>query len=275
MAELTGTDAASRFRALHQNFFATPNPWDGASARHLASQGFKALATSSAALAWSLGKRDGGITRAEAIAHAAMIGAQTGLPVNGDFESGYGETPAEVGETIRAAMDAGVAGCSIEDVLKGGIEPLYSEADACRRLEAARNAIDSGGGDFVLTGRCEAYLEGVANPFEVVKSRLKAYAEAGSDVLYAPGLTDPEEVAALVALTDRPLSVIAGAGGVSNDLGALAALGVKRVTVGSALYKKAFGTFFADVGRLCEGSAAFGTMPPSDVFDALMPESGV
>lgn len=272
MTDLTGTDVASRFRALHTSFFAMPNPWDGASARHLASQGFKALATSSAALAWSLGKRDGGITRDEAIAHAAMIHALTGLPVNGDFESGYGATPADVADTIKAAMDAGVAGCSIEDVVKGGPEPLYSEAEACRRLEAARNAIDNASGDFVLTGRCEAYLEGVANPFDAARSRLKAYAGVGADVLYAPGLTDADEVAAIVALTDRPLSVIAGAGGVSNDLDALERLGVRRITIGSALYKQAFGTFFADVARLCEGKAVFGNMPPSGAFDGLMPD---
>jgi len=274
MVHMADAQAGATLRALHATFFAMPNPWDGASARHLAAQGFSALATSSAALAWSLGKRDGAITRGEAIAHAAMIHEMTGLPVNGDFESGYGDTPAGVADTVTAAMDAGVAGCSIEDVFKGGTEPLYGEAEACRRLEAARNAIDRASGDFVLTGRCEAYLEGVADPFGTAKARLKAYAAAGADVLYAPGLTDADEVAAIAALTDRPVSVIAGLGGVSNDLAALERLGVKRITVGSGLYKQAFGAFFADVARLAEGTAAFGDAPASAIFDRLMPDPG-
>ncbi len=273
MAETGRDDSASRFRALHENFFVMPNPWDGTSARFLAEKGFKALATSSAALAWSLGKRDGGVTRGEAIAHAAQIHDWTGLPVNGDFESGYGATPAEVADTIRAAMDAGIAGCSIEDVSKDGPEPLYDEAEACRRLEAARNAIDSASGDFVLTGRCEAYLEGVADPFGTVKSRLASYAAAGADVLYAPGLSDPGEIAAIVALTDRPVSVIAGSGGASNDLAALETLGVKRISLGSGPYKQAINAFFEGASALAAGGFAFAAgSATSAALDGLVPK---
>ena len=245
-------EAAARFRALHETFFVMPNPWDGASARLVAARGFGAVATSSAALAWTLGRPDGGVTRDEAIAHAAMLARWTGLPVNGDFESGYGETPAAVGETIRAAIDAGVAGASIEDLAPGGSEPLYDLAEACRRLEAAREAIERSGSDFVLTGRCEAFLAGVPEPLAETRTRLAAYA-AMADVIYAPGLTTAAEVAEIVALTEKPVNVIAGLGGVSDDLAALKRLGVKRISLGSGLFKVAYGALISAADGLAGG----------------------
>jgi 2-methylisocitrate lyase-like PEP mutase family enzyme len=240
------------FRALHERkkLFIMPNPWDAGTARILADLGFEALATSSAALAWSLAKPDaaGQVTRAEAIAHAAAIVAATDLPVNGDFESGYGETPAEVAETIRQAIDAGVAGCSIEDqevsqVHNGGAARLYPLDEALRRLEAAREAIEKSGADFVLTGRCEAFLVKHADPLGESVRRLAAYEAVGSDAVYAPGLTSEAEVAAVVNAVSVPVNVLGGLGGVSDDIAALERLGVKRVSIGSGLAKVALGGF--------------------------------
>ncbi|MEM0908997.1 MAG: isocitrate lyase/phosphoenolpyruvate mutase family protein [Pseudomonadota bacterium] len=248
----TSPSPGALFRALHDDFFVMPNPWDGASAKLLASQGFKALASSSAALAWTMARPDRSVTRDEAVAHAAMIAKTTGLPVNGDFESGYGDTPEGVAATIKASIDAGLAGCSIEDLPTHETGTLYDEATACRRLEAARNAIVQSGADFVLTGRCEAYLAGIPEPFEVVTARLKAFAPL-SDVLYAPGVTDADELATLVALTDKPLNVIGGLGGVSDDLNALKALGVKRVSLGSNPAKVAYGALWAMANELYNG----------------------
>lgn len=258
-----------QFRDLHQNFFVMANAWDGASARLLAEAGFDALATSSAALAWTLGKKDGAVTRREAIANAVLIARLTGLPVNGDFEAGYGITPTEVAETVSQAIEAGVAGCSIEDLERDGPAPLYPLDEAMRRLEAAREAIVRSGEDFVLTGRCEAYLAGLETPRPEAMKRLAAYAEF-ADVLYAPGLTEADEVAELVALTDKPVNVIAGLGGVSNDLAALEDLGVRRISLGSGLAKVAFGALIGAAGTLAKGQVALQGATTSKVMDAAM-----
>jgi 2-methylisocitrate lyase-like PEP mutase family enzyme len=247
------------FRALHERekLFIMPNPWDAGTARILADLGFEALATSSAALAWSLARPDavGKVTRAEAIAHAGTIVAATNLPVNGDFESGYGETPGEVAETIRQAIDAGVAGCSIEDqdqnqLGTGGAAVLYRLDEALRRLEAAREAIEKSGADFVLTGRCEAFLVKHANPLGEAVRRLAAYEAVGADAVYAPGLTGEAEVAAVVEAVSVPVNVLGGLGGVSDDLAALERLGVKRVSIGSGLAKVALGGFLKAANAL-------------------------
>lgn len=252
MADDDTASPGARFRDLHDGFLVMANAWDGASARLLAAAGFDALATSSAALAWSLGKTDGKVTRREAIDNARLLARLTGLPVNGDFEAGYGITPTEVADTVSLAIEAGVAGCSIEDLEQGGPAPLYPLDEACRRLEAARDAIDRAGADFVLTGRCEAHLAGVDNPQAATLERLAAYAEF-ADVLYAPGLTTAEEVAAVVALSDRPVNVIAGLGGVSNDLAALRKLGVRRISLGSGPAKVAYGALIATAETLRNG----------------------
>jgi 2-methylisocitrate lyase-like PEP mutase family enzyme len=252
-------DGGAAFRALHERakLFIMPNPWDAGTARILADLGFEALATSSAALAWSLAKPDaaGQVTGPEAIAHAAAIVAATGLPVNGDFESGYGETPAEVAETIRQAIDAGVAGCSIEDndqsrAVTAGAAVLYPLDEALRRLEAAREAIEKAGADFVLTGRCEAFLVGHTDPLGESLRRLAAYEAAGADAVYAPGLTSEAEVAAVVEAVSVPVNVLGGLGGVSNDIAALERLGVRRVSIGSGLAKVALGGFLKAANAL-------------------------
>ena len=244
---------ATAFAALHQRFFVMPNPWDAGTAKFLARAGFAALASSSAALAWSLGRPDGTLRREEAIEHAAMLGAASGLPINGDFEDGYGATPDEVGQTIRQAIEAGISGASIEDLARDRGEPLLSLAVARNRVEAARETIDRMGSSFVLTARCEAFLVKAANPLEVVLERLAAYCEAGADVLYAPGLTRAEEVAAVVGETNCPVNVLAGLGGVSDDLPALEALGVRRISLGSNLARTALSAFSRSIDALAQG----------------------
>ena len=235
---------AARFRALHQRpgLFVMPNPWDAGTARLLADLGFEAIATSSAALAWTKARPDatGAVTRDDAIAHARVLAEATGLPVNGDFESGYGDSPAEVAETIRRAIDAGVAGCSVEDQDQkaGG---LYSLDEALRRFSAAKEAVIRSGADFVLTGRCEVFFQKHADPLGEAVRRLQAYEAAGADVVYAPGLTREAEVRAVVEAVKVPVNVLGGLGGVSDDIATLEKLGVKRVSIGAGLAKVALG----------------------------------
>jgi 2-methylisocitrate lyase-like PEP mutase family enzyme len=261
--------SAARFRALHERagLFVMPNPWDAGTAKLLADFGFEAIATSSAALAWTLAKPDatGGVTRDIAIAHAKVLAEASGLPVNGDFESGYGDTPAEVAETIRRAIDAGVAGCSIEDQDQAG-GGLYSPAEALRRFSAAKEAVLKSGSDFVLTGRCEVFFHRHPDPLGEAVRRLKTYEAAGADAVYAPGLKQEAEVRAVVQAVKVPVNVLGGLGGVSNDIAALERLGVKRVSIGSGLAKVALGAFLKAVQALAdrkfayEGSAASTTL---------------
>lgn len=245
-----------------------PNPWDRGTARLLAGLGFRAVATSSAALAWSRGRPDGGVDRASAIAHAAEVGEAAGLPVNGDFEAGYGETPAEVAVTVERAMDAGIAGCSIEDFARGRDERLVDLHVACLKLEAAREAIERAGSDFVLTARCEAFLTADPDPLATVLTRLPAFERAGAHVVYAPGLTSKHEVRAVIAAVGVPLNVLAGRGGVSDDLAALERLGVRRVSLGSALAKAALGGFLAAAEALKDGRIALAGAVPGSRLDA-------
>jgi len=261
--------SAAAFRALHERdkLFVMPNPWDAGTARLLADLGFEALATSSAALAWTLGRPDatGAVSREDAVAHARTIASATSLPVNGDFESGYGETPAEVGETIRQAIDAGIAGCSIEDMDQAGGE-LYPLEDALRRFEAAKEAAEKSGSGFVLTGRCEVYFTRNPDPLAEAARRLKAYEAAGADVVYAPGLTTEEEVREIVGAISVPVNVLGGIGGISNDIDALERLGVRRVSIGSGLAKVALGGFLEAANALThrrfayEGAASSSTL---------------
>jgi 2-methylisocitrate lyase-like PEP mutase family enzyme len=263
------SDAAIRFRALHERkgIFVMPNPWDAGTAKLLADFGFEALATSSAALAWTLAKADatGGVTRDAAIEHASILGEASGLPVNGDFESGYGNNPSEVAETIRRTIDAGVAGCSIEDRAQPGNE-LYPLDEALRRFSAAKEAALKSGSDFVLTGRCEVFSSKHPDPLGEAARRLQAYEAAGADVVYAPGVTKEAEVRAIVEAVKVPVNVLGGLGGVSNDIAALEKLGVKRVSIGSGLAKVALGAFLKAAQALAsrrfdyEGSAASSTL---------------
>jgi 2-methylisocitrate lyase-like PEP mutase family enzyme len=271
-------DAATRFRALHarQKLFVMPNPWDAGTAKLLADFGFEAIATSSAALAWTLARPDvsGAVTRDIAIAHARLLAEASGLPVNGDFESGYGDTPAEVAETIGRAIDAGVAGCSIEDQdQKGG--GLYPLDEALRRFSAAKEAAQKSGVDFVLTGRCEVMFHKHHDPLGEAVRRLQAYEAAGADVAYAPGLTREEEVRAVVGAVKIPVNVLCGLGGVSNDIPALEKLGVTRVSIGGGLAKVALGAFLKAAEGLTHRRFAFdGAAPSSTLNGAFAPRAG-
>lgn len=261
--------AAARFRALHQRpgIFVMPNPWDAGTAKLLADFGFEAIATSSAALAWTRARADvsGAVTRDIAIAHAKLLAEASGLPVNGDFESGYGSTPLEVGETIRRAIDAGVAGCSIEDQDQGAGD-LYSAAEALRRFSAAKEAVLKSGADFVLTGRCEVFFSKHTDPLGEAVRRLQAYA-AGADVVYAPGVTTEAEARTIVESVTVPVNVLGGLGGVSNDIAALERIGVKRVSIGGGLAKVAFGAFLKAAQGLAERRFDFEGAAPSSTLN--------
>lgn len=222
-------DRRDAFRALHAQTFIMPNPWDRGSARILASLGFQALATTSAGFANALGRRDGGIRRDEAIAHAREIVDATDLPVSADLENGFGDAPEAAAETVRQALDVGLAGCSIED---WSGDALYA-ADAARdRIAAAVDANRVGDAPLVLTARAENHIRGNPDLADTI-TRLQAYQEAGADVLYAPGVTTPEDLRTLTSSVDRPVNALIMPGGPST--GDIFAAGVARISTGSAI----------------------------------------
>lgn len=232
------------FRALHQRdgAFVIPNPWDRGTARLLGSLGFEALATTSAGHAFSLGQPDGTVGRDAMLRHVAELAAATDLPVSADFENGYGDSVDDVAETIRLAAESGVGGGSIEDATGVRDRPLYDRAVAAERVQAAVAAARALPFPFTLTARAENYL--VARPdLADTIARLQAYQGAGADVLYAPGLTRADEIAAVVTAVDRPVNVVMGLRTSPLTLADLAALGVKRVSVGGALARAALGAF--------------------------------
>ena len=238
----TQADKARMFRALHQRdrAFIIPNPWDVGTARLLARRGFEALATTSAGFAFSLGRQDNTVGRDQMIAHVAAIASATDLPVSADLENGYGDDAEAVAETIRRAADAGAVGGSIEDATGRKEDPLYELAHAAERIAAASEAARNLGVPFTLTARAENYLVGRADLADTI-TRLQAYQSAGADVLYAPGLTSADEIAAVVRSLDRPVNVLAGLGGARLSLADFSAIGVRRVSVGSLLSRAAFG----------------------------------
>ena len=253
---------AARRRALRElhaaGCFVIPNPWDAGSARYLASLGFKALATTSSGFAWSRARADGAMPRDAVLAHLREMVAATDLPINADFESGYGATPADVAESVRLAIATGVAGLSIEDSTGDPARPIHDLPAALARLREARAAIDATGGDTLLVGRAENFLHGRPDLADTI-ARLRAYAEAGADCLYAPGLKTREDIAAVVAaLAPKPVNVLVGATS-EFTLADLAALGVRRVSVGGALARSAWGGFM----RAAQAIAEHGT------FDGL------
>ncbi|HMO46050.1 MAG TPA: isocitrate lyase/phosphoenolpyruvate mutase family protein [Rubrivivax sp.] len=248
-------DAAAKrrvFRQLHEaGCFVIPNPWDVGSARLLQSLGFAALATTSSGFAWSRGHPDNGIDRDTALAHLAEMVAATELPINADFESGFAPDPAGVAESVRLAVDCGVAGLSIEDSTGSAAEPLYPLDAAVERLRAARRAIDAAGGDTLLVGRAEGFFVGRPD-LEQTIARLRAYANAGADCLYAPGLRTREQIAAVVAaVAPKPVNVLVGWAG-ELSVAELAALGVRRISVGGALARVALGAFLRAARRIAE-----------------------
>jgi 2-methylisocitrate lyase-like PEP mutase family enzyme len=240
----TQSEKARAFRALHERnqTFIIPNPWDIGSARLLARMGFEALATSSAGFAYSMGKRDYGVTRDAMIAHVGDLAAAVDLPVSGDLENGFGDAPEIAAETIRLAAAAGLVGGSIEDSIpddSGGSAglPVYEIAHAAERVRAAAEAAHALPFPFTLTTRAENYLHGRPDLDDTIR-RLQAFQEAGADVLYAPGLSRLEDIAAVIRSVDRPVNVLA----LPNlDRAALEKLGVRRISVGSALARAAYG----------------------------------
>jgi 2-methylisocitrate lyase-like PEP mutase family enzyme len=240
------------FRALHdEGCFTLPNPWDAGSAVRLKKLGFKALASTSAGAAWALGQSDGGLSRDQVLDHLRMLCAATDLPVNADFEAGFADSPEGVAESVTLAVGIGVAGLSIED--RVGKE-LYDTAVAVERIKAARAAIDATGENVVLVGRTEGFLIG-RKDLPATIDRLVAYAEAGADCLYAPGVIDLEQVSAIVrAVAPRPVNVLMAWPG--QSVAPLAEIGVRRVSVGAALAGAAWAGFdaaakmLADEGRM-------------------------
>lgn len=236
-------DRRATFRELHRSgCFVLPNPWDAGSARALAEMGFKALATTSSGCAWSQARADVQLSRDEVLAHLREMVEATHLPVNADFESGFADTPQGVAESVRMAAQTGVAGVSIEDSTGNAQAPLRDLDEAVQRMRAARTAIDETGGDTLLVGRAENFFVGQPDLDDTIR-RLQAYAEAGADCLYAPGIRTREQIAAVVAaVAPKPVNVLIGW---ASDLSVqdLSDLGVRRISVGGAMARAAWGGF--------------------------------
>jgi len=232
------------FRALHERdrAFIIPNPWDIGSARLLAHLGFEALATTSAGYAFSVGQHDNEAPQEETLTHLAQMASATNLPVSADLGKGFGDSPEAAAETIRLAAAAGVVGGSIEDMTKEHDRQLYEIEFAAERVRAAVEAARSLSFTFTLTARAENYLVGQPDLKETIK-RLQAYEEAGADVLYAPGITKKEEIVSVVTSVRRPVNMLMGMQGVELSLSELSEIGVKRISVGSALSRAALGGF--------------------------------
>jgi 2-methylisocitrate lyase-like PEP mutase family enzyme len=264
-------DKRREFRKLHESgCFVIPNPWDVGSALYLQSLGFKALATTSSGFAWSLGRPDGGISRDQALEHQQDVVAATNLPVNADFERGFAADSAGVAENVRLAVQTGVAGLSIEDSTGNAARPLFPLGKATERISAARKAIDKSGGDTLLVARAECFLVQRPDLLEAI-ARLKAYANAGADCLYAPGIRTPEQITALVsAVAPKPLNLLVGWAS-ELTLREIAALGVRRVSVGGALARSAWGGFMRAARLLAERGefAAFADAAPGGELDGL------
>jgi 2-methylisocitrate lyase-like PEP mutase family enzyme len=245
-------DKRRAFRKLHEaGCFVIPNPWDIGSARYLQSLGFKALASTSSGFAWSVGQRDGAVSRDDVLAHLRELVSATDLPVNADFENGYASDAAGVAESVRLAIETGVAGLSIEDSTGDAAKPLYELDVAVERMRAARKAIDKAGGDTLLVGRAEGFLWGRPDLADAIL-RLKAYSAAGADCLYAPGIRTPEQIRAVVdAVAPKPVNLLVGSTS-ELTMQAIAALGVRRVSVGGALARAAWGGFMRAARMLAE-----------------------
>lgn len=259
------------FAALHRapGLFVLPNPWDAGSAKMLAHLGFPALATTSAGLAFALGRRDaeGRVSREEALANARQIVDATPLPVVADLENGYGDRPEDCVATVRAAAEAGLVGGSLEDASGRADAPIYPLELAVERFRAAAEAVSGFDFPFTLVARAENYLHGRPDLDDTLR-RLVAYAEAGADVLYAPGLTRREDIQAVVqAVAPRPVNVLVGSPALTLGLEELAALGVKRVSLGSNLARVAYGAFFQAAEALRQGD--LGAMGQAMSFDRI------
>ena len=255
---LTQEQKAATFEALHKRdgAFIIPNPWDVGSARLLENSGFEALATSSAGYAFSVGKADNAVGRDDTLAHAAAVAA-TDLPLSIDLENGFGDSPESVAETIRLAAATGAVGGSIEDATGRDDNPIYERTHAIERIRAAAAVVRELPFPFMLTARAENYLVGRPDLADTIE-RLQQYQEAGANVLYAPGLTNINDIAKLVSSVDRPVNVLMGLQGVKLTLADLSTVGVRRVSVGSGLARAALGALLRAASEMREhGSFTF------------------
>ncbi|MGH8247435.1 MAG: isocitrate lyase/PEP mutase family protein, partial [Gammaproteobacteria bacterium] len=254
----TQNEKGDRFRALHDGpgAFVIPNPWDALSARVLAGLGFQALATSSAAAAAAIGRRDHGLTRHESLAHARTIVEATDLPVSADLESGFGEAPEAAAETIRLAAQAGLVGCTIEDSTGNPDSPRYDDGLAVERIAAASQAARALPYPFILTARAHNFPY-AAPSLDATIRRLQAFEKVGADVLFAPGLPDLAAVRAVCASVSKPFNFMAGIKGKSFSVHELVAAGVKRISVATSLYRAAM-TGLIDAARELKDSGQFG-----------------
>ncbi len=245
------TDLAERFLALHRDgCFVIPNPWDVGSARLLAGLGFKALATTSAGFAWTLGKPDNGVTLDEALEHLRVAAGSVDLPLNADFEGGFAVEPDAVAANVARAVETGIAGLSIEDSSGDPADPLFEFDLSVDRIRAARKAIDDHGGRVLLTGRSEGFVVDRPDLAETIR-RLRAYADAGADCLYAPRLGSLDEIAAVVrAVAPKPVNALVGSD--FTTVAALADLGVRRISVGGGLARVAWGAFLQAAAEIAE-----------------------
>jgi len=256
---MTQLEKAERFRALHQGprAFVMPNPWDGGSARALAGLGFQALATSSGACAGTLGRRDGRVTREEALEHARLICAVTELPVAADLEKGFGDAPADAAETIRRAAEVGLVGGSIEDATGNKDKPLFDFDHAVERVAAAVDAARQLPFPFTLTARTENFLRGNPDLDDTIR-RLLAFEKAGADVLFAPGLPDLAALKAVCGALKKPFNFMVGIRGKSFSVAELEAAGVRRISLATSLYRAAMSSMIAAASEVKEqGSFAY------------------
>ena len=239
------------FRKLHASgCFVLPNPWDIGSAQLLQGMGFKALASTSSGFAWTIGRRDNSVTCDDVIAHLKSLCDATEIPVNADFEAGFAREPEGVAANVARGVGTGVAGLSIEDSTGDASAPLYEKSLAVERMRAARRSIDANGGDVLLVGRCESFLVGQPD-LDATIARLIAYAEAGADCLYAPGIRTRKEIAAVVnALAPKPVNVLIAQPGLT--VSELADLGVRRISVGGALARTAWAGFMRAAREIAE-----------------------
>jgi methylisocitrate lyase len=248
---VTTADKRATFRKLHESgCFIIPNPWDVGSARALQHLGFKALASTSAGFAWSIGKSDNHITLEDALRHLTELCGAVDLPVNADFEGGFANEPDKVAANVARGVKTGVAGLSIEDSTGDAKAPLYDRELAIARIKAARAAIDADKSGVLLTGRCEGFLVG-RDDLDMVIDRLKAYSQAGADCLYAPGIKTREQISAVVkAVHPKPVNLLIGASGLS--LKEAEALGVRRISVGGSLARTAWAGFMRSAREMAE-----------------------
>ena len=247
----TTAQKRAAFRKLHEaGCFVLPNPWDVGSAKALQHLGFKAIASTSAGFAWSIGKADNRVTLEEVCAHLTTLWAAVDLPVNADFEGGFAHEPEKVAVNVGRAVKTGVAGLSIEDSTGDAAKPLYERGHAIERIKAARSAIDADNSGVLLVGRCEGFLVGQPD-LTMVIDRLNAYAEAGADCLYAPGIKTKDQISAVVkAVHPKPVNLLIGSSGLS--VAEAADLGVRRISVGGSLARAAWGGFMRASREIAE-----------------------